>query len=239
MSRKDGKQGFTLIELLAVVAIIILVMALAMPNFVAMLRGRKWAAAVGNIQGMIWRARALATNLRTDISVEFWPEEDNGTRLWIESEYPLLESLTGEPSVYWSYGFKWGAWIAAGGENVWSGGWLPVWPPDQGRPAEPYPVLYGEDSWLYYGDNARQSPVVWLGNGMTIDLSRSENFVSWDALQSSNCRFGKDPYPDIRIAPNGALIQSVEPTICLKQVGQEQREQLTVVRCTGRLIRSR
>ena len=61
MSRKDGKQGFTLIELLAVVAIIILVMALAMPNFVAMLRGRKWAAAVGNIQGMIWRARALAT----------------------------------------------------------------------------------------------------------------------------------------------------------------------------------
>ena len=70
---------------------------------------------------------------------------------------------------------------------------------------------------------------------MTIDPSKSPNFVSWDDPDSVEC-YGYDEYRDIRIGTNGALVQTRDPVICLRQIGQDERKAVKVVRCTGRLV---
>lgn len=244
--------GFTLIELLTVIAIMMLVMALALPNFIEIMRNRRWTSAFTNVQAMVTRARAFASTLHADFSVEF-NCQDNGTAIWIESESNLIETLQGDPSTSWSYGFKWGEWAAAAGgygENPGDGvgmlydpsvGWKPIWPPDYGFKPEPQAAVGGGSDtnyFTYYGDNARQSEVVLIGSGITIDNTPewSPNFISWDMLVQHSCRFGKDPYPDIRVNMTGALVQPLEPVICFRQVNSDQRRRLQVVRCTGRLI---
>ena len=117
-------RGFTLIELLTVVAIMMLVMGMALPNFIAMMKERKWSTAVGNIQNMIWRARAFATNERCDCSVEM--QIDNSTTtMWLESESNVIESipdydwlqhhLGGASAVYWVRSI----FYASGGSDKW------------------------------------------------------------------------------------------------------------------------
>ena len=262
--RSDG--GFTLIELLAVIAIILLVIGLAMPNFVQLMRGRRWTAAVGNIQSMVMRARALATNVRKDFSVEF-DIQDNGTCMWLESEVNEIERTPdlwelqhemggGAPLRYFMSTFAasgghytsgWSECICTACGHEWQGAGVPTstcpscgvnsW---QYRPIVEsyyYNITYDPTggSVSSYGDNARQSKVVPLGPNMTIDPAKSPNFVSWDAPNSVEC-YGHDDYRDIRIGTNGALVQTLEPVICLKQRDQEQRKAVTVVRCTGRLV---
>ena len=90
-NRRAG--GFTMIEMLTVIVIIMLVMALALPDFVHMMKERKWGAAIANIQAMVMRTRALATNVRQDFSVEFNIQGDNGTTMWIESKNNDLETI--------------------------------------------------------------------------------------------------------------------------------------------------
>ena len=68
MSGNRRAGGFTMIEMLTVIVIIMVVMALALPDFVHMMKERKWSAAIANIQGMVMRSRALATNVRKDFS---------------------------------------------------------------------------------------------------------------------------------------------------------------------------
>jgi len=94
-ARGRGREirAFTLIELLTVIGIIVLVLALALPNFVSMMKGRKWEAAISSIQTMVMRARALATNVRKDFSVEFLIDPDNGTTMWLESEVNAIERI--------------------------------------------------------------------------------------------------------------------------------------------------
>ncbi|HUW58195.1 MAG TPA: prepilin-type N-terminal cleavage/methylation domain-containing protein, partial [Planctomycetota bacterium] len=92
MDAKRARRGFTLIELLTVIGIILLVMGLALPNFMAVMKGRRWTSAISNIQWMVMRARALATNVRKDFSVEF-DIQDNGTCMWLESEVNEIERI--------------------------------------------------------------------------------------------------------------------------------------------------
>jgi len=224
-----GPAGFTMIEMLAVITIIMVVMALALPNFVAMMKERKWSAAITNLQTMVWRARALATNARKDMSVEFDIRGDNGTRMWLESKSSLIESL---PDLSWLVSEYGGVgrlyFLLNEGGDWWAAG---------GTRSEPW-ELHPENAHAeYYGHAARQSEVVELGYGLTIDDSptRSPNFVNWNAKTCVR-KYGWDTTKDIRIGPNGALVQTKDPVLCIRQkLGAESR-QVQVVRCTGRII---
>jgi prepilin-type N-terminal cleavage/methylation domain-containing protein len=236
MRPKRATSGFTLIELLTVIAIIMLIMGLALPNFIEIMRNRRWTEALGTVQNMITRARALATGYRNDMSVEFDVQGDNGTRMWLESEVILIETMpdfstyvanqvAGSRSSTPYYVFLVSVWAASGGASNGSFN------------AANTKTVYAYGNMIYYGDNARQSEVVWLGSRMTLDRTGgfSPNFESWDAPRIG-CPYGKDGYPDVRIGPHGALVPSIEPTICFKEIGANQRRQYQVVRCTGRLV---
>ena len=94
MRRRSAKRAFTLIEMLAVIAIIMLVMALALPNFMAMMKHQRWVAAIGAFQNVVRRCRIFAINERRDYSIEFCVAEDNATQYFrIEVESALLETI--------------------------------------------------------------------------------------------------------------------------------------------------
>jgi hypothetical protein len=267
--RRGASLGFTLIEMLTVIAIIMLVMAMALPSFMEMMRGRRWTAAVGEIQMMVMRARALATNVRKDFSVEFEISGDR-TWMWIESEEQVLERipdldelqhrLGGGGAIYWIRSL----WYNAGGTDKWGKyeatcpkcghEWVEYSPPSAcpkcGSSEWPYRPQY--QTYYYdfrlsndpqdfdYGDNARQSEYVRLEPSLTIDPSStaSPNFINWDAPESVEC-YGYDEYKDIRIGPNGALVQTLDPVICIRERGKRddvQVKRVQIVRCTGRVI---
>jgi hypothetical protein len=227
--------GFTMIEMLTVIVIIMIVMALALPDFVHMMKERKWAAGIANIQGMVMRARALATNVRKDFAVEFNIMGDNGTTMWLESKSNFIERL---PDLNWlvnEYGGEidriynllqeGGEWYDAGGTYSGSSpNYIFTLNPQNARPE-------------YYGHAAHQSEIVTLGSSLTIDDSsaQSPNFINWNA-QASVTKYGWDNTTDIRIGPNGALVQSTDPVICLRLIRGVERRKVEVVRCTGRLI---
>lgn len=237
------RAGFTLIELLTVIAIMMLIMGLALPNFIAMTKERRWTTAVGDIQAMIWRARAIATNVRKDISVEFDIRDsaDNGTRMWLEAESSLIESLPelgGLINKVGSDGIRglFAEFNDSGGDVDYYG--------SLGNP--PWDPL--NSSQTRFGDNSRQSEVVRLPTGLTIDASsdKSPNFTNWDDSSlstASHLCYGYDKrwqdgllaIRDIRIATNGALVQTREPTICIKMFTGGESRSWTVIRCTGRM----
>jgi len=93
MRRRSAKRAFTLIEMLAVIAIIMLVMAMALPNFMAMMEHRRWVAAISSFQNVVRRCRIFAINERRDYAIEFCEDVDNGTQYFrIEIESALLET---------------------------------------------------------------------------------------------------------------------------------------------------
>ncbi|HUV40134.1 MAG TPA: prepilin-type N-terminal cleavage/methylation domain-containing protein [Planctomycetota bacterium] len=233
-----GQRGFTLIEMLMVIGIIILVMALALPNFLAMMRDRQWLSAIGDLQTMVWRARALATNLRADMAVEFDIRPD-GTTMWVESECNQIEQLPdlaglvaeiqqSSPQGGTMWYFLTTTWVASGG--VYAN-------PNSFNPANTQALFIGWQGEHYYGDNAKQSEEVALQAGITIDASAqwSPNFTNWDSSTTARY-YGSDGTYDIRISPHGALMQSRDPVVCLKQVDEENRRQVQVIRCTGRVL---
>jgi len=229
-----GPAGFTMIEMLAVITIIMVVMALALPNFVAMMKDRKWGAAISTMQTMVWRARALATNARKDMSVEFNIQGDNGTTMWIESEMNQLERIP-DLSIVQSQmggGYTFRDWIL---EKIWtpSGG---TYGYASGQYTN-FQIDYANSKPEEYGDNARQSEVVALGYGLTVDDSpvMSPHFTNWDS-RASVTTYGEDDHKDVRIGPNGALLQSQDPVICIRQTHAGEYRKVEVIRCTGRLV---
>jgi hypothetical protein len=119
-----------------------------------------------------------------------------------------------------------GEWWAAGGTRTGS---FPNWVFTL-NPNNAHPECYGHAS--------HQSEIVTLGNSLTIDDLPfwSPNFVNWDQRTAYTNYYGSDNTKDIRIGPNGALVQSTDPVICLRQIGGAERRKLEVIRCTGRLI---
>jgi len=95
------QRAFTLIELLAVIGIIVLVLALALPNFSTMVRSQRWASASGALQNALMRCQTYALNERQDHSIEMCVDQDNSTLyLRIEVESPALESIC-NLNAYW------------------------------------------------------------------------------------------------------------------------------------------
>jgi len=266
--------------MLTVITIIMLVMALALPNFLQMMNDRKWSAAVGNLQGMIMRARALATNARTtsssyqyyaDFSVEF-DIEDDGTKMWLESEsndmeripdlWVLQHELGGGAAIRYflntfrnsggSYSNTLITELRCGFCNYeWTGGGSSTPCPRCGKGGNwKYNHVVGSyytniaynpagASTSSYNDNARQSDYVPLyGTEITISVPRSRHFINWDSRTAVEC-YGYDDTPDIRVGVNGALVQTYDPVICLRQSGTENVKAIQVVRCTGRVIPAR
>ena len=85
--------GFTLVELLTVVALIILIVALAVPNFASMLRQQRWSAAVASLQAAILRTKTYCITDRRDHAVEFCKDEDGTYYIRIEAESAFLEHV--------------------------------------------------------------------------------------------------------------------------------------------------
>jgi type II secretory pathway pseudopilin PulG len=256
-SAGSRRGGFTLIELLTVIAIMMVVMALALPNFISMARQRMWSSSISDLQGLIWRARAVATGQRKDTSVEFdiRDNDENGTRMWIESESNFIETLPnlvllqnqlGASGVRWMLGSQ-GEFYAAGGN--WSG-WDPytfTWDPQVAKPE-------------FYGDNAFQSEEVRrMAKGLTVDPAYKDSngyqtFINWDDRGAVKC-YGYDKTVkrtatatkqswvltatrDIRIGTNGALVQNMDPVVSIKERRSSERKTVTVVRCTGRVLQT-
>ena len=229
-----GVSGFTLIEMLTVIAIIILVMAMALPNFVAMLQQQRWRAAAGNIQYMIWRARALATNVRKDFSVEFDIQGDSGTWMWLESEMNTLERLPDLDDLQDHMGSRY---------TFYYGILSPMWYPSGGTCSQDggrytnFQIDYANSKAHQYGDNARQSEIVEVGHGLTVDdgPGMSRNFFNWDGPTSVK-NYGEDSHRDIRIGTNGSLMQSRSPVICLREKEGTNVRRIEVNRVTGRIL---
>ena len=91
MARKH--VGFTLVELLTVIALIVIIAAVAVPNFAAMIREQRWTSAIGSIQTAIMRTRTYAVNKELDHAVEFCTDKDGTTYLRIEAESAYLEHV--------------------------------------------------------------------------------------------------------------------------------------------------
>jgi prepilin-type N-terminal cleavage/methylation domain-containing protein len=281
MKPTRSPRGFTLIEMLTVVAIIMIVIALALPNFIAIMKTQKWATTVTNLQVIVMRARALATNVRSsangvrdskDFSVEFnikGIKGDNGTDMWIESESNTLERIPDLYTLEHQLGsggaiayLVFGVWYESGGSCSWGQNearcvvcgyqWITTSTPTAcpkcgatGWPNNPSYQTYYYNFKLTskpyaesYGDNARQTDCVSLGPRMTIDLSRSTNFVNWDGKTSVEY-YGWDNTYDIRIGPHGALVQTKDPVICLKHIDTGEVKKVKIVRCTGRVAPTR
>ena len=91
-----SRSAFTLVELLTVIALIIAIAALAVPNFAAMLKEQRLTAAVNSLQVAIMRARTYAINGELDHAVEFCT--DKGRAYWdMTAVHPLRASQKNEP----------------------------------------------------------------------------------------------------------------------------------------------
>ena len=82
-----------MVELLTVIALIIAIAALAVPNFAAMIREHHWTSAVSALQSAVMRARTYAVNDEIDHAVEFCTDQDGTSYLRIEAESAYLESV--------------------------------------------------------------------------------------------------------------------------------------------------
>jgi prepilin-type N-terminal cleavage/methylation domain-containing protein len=90
---REARTGFTLIELLAVITIIIIIAAVAVPTLSAF-RPNVSAAAERQLLGALARARQLAISQRTTVYMVFCP-----TNYWNDKAFNTIISLTPPPPV--------------------------------------------------------------------------------------------------------------------------------------------
>jgi len=243
-------RGFTLIEILAVIAIIMIVMALAVPNFFEMLRARRWHAAAGALQNALLRCQSYAINERRDHSVEICWDTDNEAQYFrIEVESALLESISELNSYYrdqCQYYYMrlpvdWlGAFVAGGGDVV-------------NYPAHPWGA-YPDTRFNYTGpkydvdagdwriderikDNLLVDDENRLPFGVDVDEAASDNLMNFDAPpQNENVLpyYGWDETVDLRFGRTGTLVQTRNPEVVLRNRDGEKRR-FQVLRNTGRV----
>ena len=247
----DRSDGMTLIELLTVIAIIVVILALALPNFSTMVRSQKWSAASSALQNALMRCQTYAVNDRLDHSIEFCTEEDNASQyLRIEVESALLESIPELNAYYkdqcefyymrlpedWLRTFKNG-----GGEVI-------------NAPAHPwgaYPnTKFGYPDPPYYNissywepktkDNLKVDDHIQLPYGITVNFAESSHLINYDKAPagdpSAMPQYGWDYTRDLRFNMAGILVQAQNPEIVLQNKANE-RMRLQILRSTGRVRR--
>jgi len=231
MMYRTPSRGMTLIELLAVIAIIMLVMALALPNFAAMLRSQRWAAASTAVQNALRRCRAYAMNGRRDHAIEICTDADNETQYFrIETESAVLESLP-ELNAYYAdqcgYLFyklpvDWDRIFRAGGGEVLNDTTAHYYVNEQLRFVYDGPKE-DVDGWSWrvpnrVKDNLLVDDEIVLPHGIRVDFDASQRLVNYDARPHGvldRPQYGWDDTMDLRLNIAGVLVQTQNPEIVL------------------------
>lgn len=94
------ERAFTLVELLAVMGLIILVAAMAVPNFASMIREQRWSSAVGQLQNAVLRVKTYCVAKRYDHAIEFCQDARGVYYLRLEAESAFLERIPNLANYY-------------------------------------------------------------------------------------------------------------------------------------------
>ena len=238
--------------MLTVIAIIMLVMALALPNFMEMMEQQRWVAAIGEFRNVVRRCRTFAINEKRDYSVEICVDDDNAMQYFrIEVESALLERIP-ELNAYfrdqcdyegnrlpvdWRLTFE-----AGGGEITNYYSWKRA--PDavftyDGPKYDVDRQPWGVDQRIK--DNLLVDDANVLPHGIRIDFDASVNLDNFDCrAQGTNHvpQYGWDLTNDLRFDARGTLVQTRNPEIVLRN-GAGEFVRLQVLRSTGRVRKLR
>ncbi len=259
MRRILAHRGMTLIELLIVIAIIITIMAMAVPNFGTMMRSQKWSAASTSLQNTLLRIQTMAVTDRRDYSAEFCTSADNSSQYFrLEVESAALESIPEMNNYlhvtlqnhYYNVPIDWlGIFCSGGGVQNGSASWDDGSPVSYSYTGPRYDV--NSQDWRspnQIKDNLKVDDNVYLPYSIRIDVDCSTNLINYDKppLSASDMpQYGWDYTKDLRFNMNGMLVQSQNPEVMLKMVEftrtashQEvvlERMRLQIMRSTGRV----
>jgi len=257
MTRGTTHTGMTLIELLAVIAIIIIVLALALPNFASMIRAHRWTAAGGALQSALLRCQTHAMTGRRDHAIEICPHPDNDLQYFrIETESALLESIPELNAYFTTYCNYYYMrlpqdWIRA----FRNAGGIVHNPAEQPWPPE-WEVTSPNTSFEYHGpkldvdtassddpgspatqDNLKVDDHIFLPHGIRVDMTASKRLVNYDKPPQhidDVPQYGWDETPDLRFNIVGIMVQAQNPEIVLvDRRGEHMR--LQILRSTARI----
>lgn len=248
MRHRGAPSGFTLIELLAVIGIIVLVMAMAIPNFAGMVRSQRWSGAASALQNALFRTRTFALNERYDHSIEFCETDAAKPRQYfrIECESALLESIpelgnylhsvsksyVHRLPIDWYNTFKNSRGVVEG--YVSQGTWLP-------QPTVQFVYNGPFEDVDRYGlrDNLKVDDHIFLPHSIKIDFEKSANLINYDKKPQNDQdspQYGWDLTPDLRFSVAGVLIQARNPDLVLVNNSRlPEYMRLQVLRSTARV----
>ncbi len=245
-------RAMTMIELLTVIAIMMVILALAVPNFSTMLRSQRWSAASSSFQNALLRCQTLAATDRRDYSLELCTNADNASQYFrMEVESAVLESLPELNDYYHNacqnYFMRlpvdWvGVFTAGGGVinnspgNPWG-----QWPSTSFSYNGPkYDIDRGD--WRISNtirDNLKVDENIFLPYGVKIDFAKSTHLMNYDKPPSGVAdmpQYGYDTTMDLRFTMTGTLVQAQNPEVLLVNPTKEYMR-LQVLRSTARVRR--
>ena len=259
MRRVTTHRGMTLIELLTVIAIVMVIVALALPNFASMMRAQKWSSATTALQNTLLRCQTLAVTDRRDYSLELCSVADNASQYFrMEVESAALESIPELNDYYHNacqnyfmrLPIDWvGIFVSGGGViNNYPGNPWGQWPATSFAYTGPRYDVKAQDwrSPNEIQDNRRIDENIFLPIGILIDFDKSLHLMNYDKPPSGPSampQYGWDYTKDLRFNMTGTLVQAQNPEIVLKLVeypgrkpeGVREHMRLQLLRSTARL----